>query len=88
MVLAGPDGGEQRFRPSGNAARYMDLYDTEALELRAGDRIRWTRNRKAPRPRFGRAPVRTGSINGGEADILEIGHKRVRFRNEERCARD
>ena len=82
VVLAGPDGGEHRFRPAGNAARYMGLYDTEALELRAGDRIRWTRNRKAPQPRFGRAPV-PDLVNGGEADILEIGHKRVRFRNED-----
>ena len=47
VVLAHPDG-ERRFRPSGNAARYLGLYDTERIELRAGDLIRWTRNRKAP----------------------------------------
>ena len=46
VVLAHPDG-ERRFRPSGNAARYLGLYDTERIELRAGDLIRWTRNRKA-----------------------------------------
>ncbi len=55
VVLAHPDG-ERRFRPSGNAARYLGLYDTERIELRAGDRIRWTRNRKAPPARFGHAP--------------------------------
>ena len=49
VVLAHPDG-ERRFRPSGNASRYLGLYDTERIELRAGDRIRWTRNRKAPPP--------------------------------------
>ena len=47
VVLAHPDG-ERRFRPSGNAAGYLGLYDTEQIELRAGDRVRWTRNRKAP----------------------------------------
>ena len=39
VVLAQADG-ERRFRPSGNAARYLGLYDTERIELRAGDRIR------------------------------------------------
>ena len=55
VVLAHADGGERGFRPSGNAATYLGLYDSERIELRAGDRIRWTRNRKAPRPRFGHA---------------------------------
>ena len=53
VILAHADGGERRFRPSGNAATHLGLYDTERIELRAGDRIRWTRNRKAPRPGFG-----------------------------------
>ena len=43
---------DRRFRPSGNAAAYLGLYDTERIEARAGDRIRWTRNRKAPPARF------------------------------------
>ena len=78
VVLAYADG-ERRFRPSGNAARYLGLYDTERIELREGDRTRWTRNRKAPpgRGRHLRAP---DLVNGGEAEILEIGYKRVRFR--------
>ena len=33
VMLAGPDGGERRFRPSGNAAAYLGLYDTERIEL-------------------------------------------------------
>ena len=33
--------------------RELGLYDTERIELRAGDRIRWTRNRTAPPARFG-----------------------------------
>ena len=82
VVLAHPDG-KRRFRPSGNAARYLGLYDTERIELRAGDRIRWTRNRKAPPARFGHPPA-PDLVNGGEAEILEIGYKRVRFRDGER----
>ena len=81
VVLAGPDGGERRFRPSGNAAGNLGLYDTERIELRAGERIRWTRNHKAPRPRFGH-PAQPDLVNGGEAEILEIDRKRVRFRDE------
>ena len=81
VVLAGPDGGERRFRPSGNAATYLGLYDTERIEARAGERIRWTRNRKAPPQRFGH-PRQPDLVNGGEAEILEIDRKRVRFRDE------
>ena len=82
VVLAHPEG-ERRFRPSGNAARYLGLYDTERIELRAGDRIRWTRNRMAPLAR-GSHPQAPDLVNGGEAEILEIGYKRVRFRDGER----
>ena len=82
VVLAHPDG-ERRFRPSGNAARYLGLYDTERIELRAGDLIRWTRNRKAPLAR-GSHPQAPDLVNGGEAEIVEIGYKRVRFRDGER----
>ena len=80
VVLARPDGEERRFRPSGNAAWYLRICDTERIELRAGDRIRWTRNRKAPPRRFRnvRAP---DLVNGGEAEIVEIGYERVRFRD-------
>ena len=82
VVLAHADG-ERRFRPSGNAAGYLGLYDTERIELRAGDRIRWTRNRKAP-PARGSHPQAPDLVNGGEAEIVEIGYKRVRFRDGER----
>ena len=57
VELAHPDGRPRRFRPSGNAARNLGLYDTVEIEIRAGDRIRWTRNRKAPPARFGRDPT-------------------------------
>ena len=77
VVLAHADGGERRFRPSGNAAWYLRICDTERIELRAGDRIRWTRNRKAPRAG---AP---DLVNGGEAEIVGIDSRRVRFRDAE-----
>ena len=78
-VLLHPDGGERRFRPAGNARNYLGLYDTEPIEIRAGDRIRWTRNRKAPRARFGH-PQTPDLVNGGEAAVVGIDYKRVRFR--------
>ena len=77
VVLAHPDGEDRRFRPSGNAAWYLRICDTERIELRAGDRIRWTRNRKASRSG---AP---DLVNGGEARIVDIDYKRVRFRDGE-----
>ncbi|MYI69642.1 MAG: AAA family ATPase, partial [Boseongicola sp. SB0673_bin_14] len=75
VVLATP-GGERRFRPSGNSAWWCRLHDTEGIEIRAGDRIRWTRNRKASHGRH-------GLVNGGEAEVLDIGGQRVRFRDTE-----
>ncbi len=81
VVMAGPDGGGCRFRPSGNAAAYLGLYDTERIEVMAGDRIRWTRNRKAPPARFGH-PRQPDLVNGGEAEIVEIDRQRVLFRDD------
>ena len=82
VILAHPDGEERRFRPSGNAAWYLRICDTERIEVRAGDRIRWTRNHKVPPRSF----AQTGApdlVNGGEAEIVEIDYRRVRFRDEE-----
>ena len=79
IVLGHADGIERRFRPSGNAARNLGVYDTARIEIRAGDRIRWTRNRKAPPARYGREPA-PALINGEEAHVLEIGSRRVRLR--------
>ena len=81
VVLAGPDGDGRRFRPSGNAATYLGLYDTERIEVMAGDRVRWTRNRKAPPARFGH-PRQPDLVNGGEAEIVEIDRQRVLFRDD------
>ena len=78
VVLAHADG-ERRFRSSGNASRYLSVCDTERIELREGDRIRWTRNRKAS-PGRGRHPRAPDLVNGGEAKIVEIGYRRVLLR--------
>ena len=80
VILLHPDGGERGFRPAGNAKNYLGLFDTERIALRAGDRIRWTRNRKAPR----RGLAQPDLVNGGEAEIVGIGRKRVTFRDGDR----
>ncbi len=82
VELAHPDGKPRRFRPSGNAARNLGLYDTQEIEIRAGDRIRWTRNRKAPPARFGWEPA-PDLVNGEQATVVEIGRRRVRFRRDD-----
>ena len=82
VELAHPDGKPRRFRPSGNAARNLGLYDTQEIEIRAGDRIRWTRNRKAPSARFGWEPA-PDLVNGEQATVVEIGRRRVRFRRDD-----
>ena len=79
VELAHPDGRPRRFRPSGNAARNLGVYDTGEIEIRAGDRIRWTRNRKAPPARFGREPA-PDLVNGEQATVVEIGQSSVRFK--------
>ena len=79
VELAHPDGRPRRFRPSGNAARNLGVYDTGEIEIRAGDRIRWTRNRKAPSARFGREPA-PDLVNGEQATVVEIGQRSVRFK--------
>ena len=75
IVLDHGDGRERRFRPSGNAARNLGVYETATIEIRAGDRIRWTRNLNG---RGGRSP-HPDLVNGEEAVVKEIGSRRVTF---------
>ena len=72
IVLDHADGRERRFRPSGNAAHNLGVYESRTIEIRAGDRVRWTRNRKARR----RTPA---LVNGEEARVLAIERERVRL---------
>ncbi len=80
-VLAHDDGRRLRVRPGGKRLRYqLEVYETAPIRIRAGDRIRWTRN----------DPGR-GLVNGERARILGIGPKIVRLEangREVRMARD
>ena len=75
------DGAPRRFRPSGNAARNLGVFDNAEIEIRAGERIRWTRNRIAPRSRGGR-PQAPDLVNGDTAEVLAIDDRRVHLRTE------
>ena len=57
------------FRPSGNAAHNVSVFETRPISLRAGDEIVFTRN-------LGEQ----GVVNGERGAIEEIGRKRVRIR--------
>ena len=81
VELAHPDGTPRRFRPAGNASRYLGVFDTAAIDIRVGERIRWTRNRPAPRARFGH-PQAPELVNGDTAEVLDIDARRVLFRTE------
>ncbi len=67
--LAHPDGRERRIQPSGYIRYRLELYETEPMVIRAGDRVRWTRN----------DPSR-GLLNGERAEVLTIGPVNVRMR--------
>ena len=69
VFLEHPTGRTVRIRPGDNWVRYrFGLYETARIRIRAGDRIRWTMN-----------DDKRGLVNGGEAVVLEIGPRRVRF---------
>ena len=58
-----------RIRPGDSWVRYrFGIYETARIQIRAGDRVRWTRNDK-----------RHDLLNGGEAVVLGIDSRRVRF---------
>ena len=68
VVLDHPDGKPRRIRPAGGVRYRLEVYETREIELRAGDRIRWTRNDKA-----------RSLINGEKAEITAITRSRVRM---------
>ena len=70
--LLHPDGKPRGIRPAGSIRYRLDVYETRPIEIRAGDRIRWTRNDKA----------RT-LINGERAEVTAIDRGRVRLRLED-----
>ncbi len=71
VMLEGPDGQSVPWRPRRVGAKRggVEVYRTEALELRAGDRIRWTRN-----------DTGLGLVNSDTAEVAAVGGDRVAFR--------
>ena len=72
--LEGLDGSTVAWKPSEIGGRQggTEVYRTESMELRAGDRIRWTRNDQS-----------LGVVNSGQAEVLGVRNGRVTFRLEE-----
>ena len=69
VFLDHPSGRTVRIRPGDSWVRYrFGIYETARIRIRAGDRVRWTRNDK-----------RHGLLNGAEAVVLGIDSRRVRF---------
>ncbi len=68
--LEGPDGATVAWKPSeiGGRRGGAEVYRAETIELRAGDRVRWTRNDKD-----------LGLVNSGAADVAGVRNGRVTF---------
>ena len=69
VELFHPDGKTRRIRPEGKIRYRFEVYENSDIEIRTGDRIRWTRNDKA-----------RGLVNGEHAEVEAIARDRVRFR--------
>ena len=71
VTLEGLDGRSVPWRPRRVGAKRgaVEVYRTEAMELRAGDRIRWTRN-----------DAGLGLVNSDTAEVAEVRGGRVAFR--------
>ena len=72
VQLLHPGGGARSIRPRGSIRYRLDVYETQPIEIRAGDRIRWTRNDRA-----------RALVNGERAEVTGIAGGRVRFRLED-----
>ena len=71
VTLEGPDGQSVPWRPRAVGAKRgaVEVYRTESMELRAGDRIRWTRN-----------DTGLGLVNSDTAEVAAVRGSRVAFR--------
>ena len=74
VLLEAPGGGTVAWKPSEIGGRQggTEVYRRESIELRAGDRTRWTRNDKG-----------LGLVNSGAAEVMGIRNGRVTFRLED-----
>ena len=74
VVLAHPDGTERHIKPDSQVRYRLKVYEPRPIDLRAGDRIRWTRN-------WRRTDLKLH--NGALAMITAIDRHRVRFRSDD-----
>ena len=74
VILEGGDDGTFAWKPAevGGRRGGTEVYRMEEIELRAGDRIRWTRN-----------DADLGLVNSRTAEVSEVGNGRVKLRLEE-----
>ena len=74
VLLDDGKGGTVAWKPSqiGGRSGGTEVYRSEGIELRAGDRIRWTRN-----------DAGLGVVNSRTAEVLRVGNERVAFRLED-----
>ena len=72
--LEGPNGSVAEWKPSQIGGRQggTEVYRCESIELRAGDRIRWTRN-----------DASLGLVNSGLAEVIGVKNGQVQFRLED-----
>ena len=69
LLLLHPDGRPRHVVPHRGRTRYrLEVYEAREIEIRAGDRIRWTRNNR-----------RRDLVNGERAEVAAIGPDRVRL---------
>ena len=74
VFLEAPEGGTVAWQPLrvGASRGAVEVYKSENIELRAGDRIRWTRNDRSQ-----------GLVNSHMAEVVEVGKETVTFRLED-----
>ena len=74
VTLEGKNGAAVAWEPARLAARKggVEVYAVEAMELRRGDRVCWTRNDR-----------RHGLVNSGTAEVTAVSEKAVSFRLED-----
>jgi len=74
VTLEGKNGAAVAWEPARLAARKggVEVYAVEAMELRRGDRVCWTRNDR-----------RHGLVNSGTAEVTGVSEKAVSFRLED-----
>ncbi len=74
VLLADGEGGSVAWKPEeiGGRRGGSEVYRVEEIELRAGDRIRWTRN-----------DAGLGLVNSRTAEVLRVANGRVTFRLED-----